>query len=101
MFIYDWQAVNKILAPRDNEVSDLHRCHTTWKDTGDAEAALKMLCKGWESTVEHQLLTGLTQASGKDLMEALNRVRKQALHFLIYDSMTLLEVVLQVMAESE
>ncbi|XP_071518346.1 pseudouridylate synthase 7 homolog [Panulirus ornatus] len=71
----NWQqAVNLILAPRDNDVPDLRRCHNTWKDTGDAEAALKMLCKGWESTVESQLLTGLTQMTGNDLVEALNRI---------------------------
>lgn len=57
---------------------DLHRCHTTWKETGDAEAALKMLCKGWEATVESQLLTGLVQQTGNDLVEALNRVREAA-----------------------
>nr|XP_053639830.1 pseudouridylate synthase 7 homolog [Cherax quadricarinatus] len=71
----NWQqAVNLILAPRDNDVPDLHRCHTTWKETGDAEAALKMLCKGWEATVENQLLTGLSQLTGNDLVEALNRI---------------------------
>lgn len=77
-----FQAVNLILAPRDNDVPDLRRCHNTWKETGDAEAALKMLCKGWESTVESQLLTGLTQMTGNDLVEALNRVRLIANAFL-------------------
>lgn len=64
-----------ILSPRDSDVPDLHRCHITWKDTGDAELALKILCKGWEATVESQLLSGLVALTGNDLVEALNRVR--------------------------
>ncbi|XP_050691290.1 pseudouridylate synthase 7 homolog isoform X2 [Eriocheir sinensis] len=85
----NWQqAVNKILAPRDSDVPDLHRCHTTWKETGDAEAALKMLCKGWEATVESQLLTGLVQQTGNDLVEALNRIPRttRSLYLHAYQS---------------
>ncbi|XP_071532610.1 uncharacterized protein [Panulirus ornatus] len=71
----NWQqAVNLILAPRENDIQELNRCRTTWKDTGDAEAALRSLPKGWESSVEAQLLTGLVQLQRNDLVGALDRI---------------------------
>ncbi|XP_053639815.1 pseudouridylate synthase 7 homolog isoform X4 [Cherax quadricarinatus] len=71
----NWQqAVNLILAPRENDIPELNRCRITWKETGDAEAALKSLPKGWESSVEAQLLTGLVQLQRNDLVGALDRI---------------------------
>nr|XP_045605127.1 pseudouridylate synthase 7 homolog isoform X2 [Procambarus clarkii] len=71
----NWQqAVNLILAPRENDIPELNRCRSTWKETGDAEAALKSLPKGWESSIEAQLLTGLVQLQRNDLVGALDRI---------------------------
>ncbi|XP_042208197.1 pseudouridylate synthase 7 homolog isoform X2 [Homarus americanus] len=71
----NWQqAVNLILAPRENDIPEVNRCRTTWKETGDAEAALKSLPKRWESSIEAQLLTGLVQLQRNDLVGALDRI---------------------------
>lgn len=69
------QAINLILTPRENDIPELNRCRNKWKKTGDADAALRSLPKGWESSVEAQLLKGLVQLNSNDLVGALGRVR--------------------------
>ncbi|XP_063881191.1 pseudouridylate synthase 7 homolog isoform X4 [Scylla paramamosain] len=71
----NWQqAINLILLPRENDIPELNRCRKKWKKTGDADAALRSLPKGWESSVEAQLLKGLVQLNSNDLVGALGRI---------------------------
>lgn len=71
----NWQkAVNLILAPRDNDNPVIKECRTIWKETGDAEAALKVLGRERDSFIEGKLLSGLRDFQRNDLVGALGLI---------------------------
>jgi len=55
----------------------LNNCRTIWKNTGDAEEALRPLRGDRDSYIEGKLLSGLKN-SNKDLVGALGLVRYSA-----------------------